>query len=173
MWFVLKDEDHPDAPKMVKKGWVIGIVLTIISFAWIPLLLIPLAVMDVDQKFTQSPMQERLSQMDRQVADDRPTGPLSWQDVTQFSSSNSKKTEPFIIRGDTWRFTWTCNAENEYDLINISAYRPGDSLPVEYLLMQNCPSNPETTYVYSGPGQYYFEVDIANANNWKIIVEET
>jgi len=28
---------------MVKKGWVIGIVLTIISVAWIPLMLIPMA----------------------------------------------------------------------------------------------------------------------------------
>ena len=27
MWFELKDEDHPDAPKMVKKGWIIGIVV--------------------------------------------------------------------------------------------------------------------------------------------------
>ncbi len=31
MWYVLKDEDHPDSPKMVKKGWIIGIVLTLIS----------------------------------------------------------------------------------------------------------------------------------------------
>ncbi len=36
MWYVLKDEDHPDAPKMVKKGWIIGIVLTLIMFAWMP-----------------------------------------------------------------------------------------------------------------------------------------
>ena len=50
MWYVLKDEDHPDSPKMVKKGWVIGIVLTVISFAWIPLMLIPMMVFDVDQQ---------------------------------------------------------------------------------------------------------------------------
>ncbi len=49
MWYVLKDEDHPDSSKMVKKGWVIGIVLTVISFAWIPLMLIPMMVFDVDQ----------------------------------------------------------------------------------------------------------------------------
>ncbi len=36
MWYVLKDEDHPDSPKMVRKGWVIGIVLTLIMFAWVP-----------------------------------------------------------------------------------------------------------------------------------------
>ncbi len=50
MWYVVKDEDHPDSPKMVKKGWVIGIVLTLISFAWIPLMLIPFAFMGVDQQ---------------------------------------------------------------------------------------------------------------------------
>jgi len=50
MWYVLKDEDHPDSPKMVKKGWIIGIVLTLISFAWIPLMLIPFAFMGVDQQ---------------------------------------------------------------------------------------------------------------------------
>jgi len=50
MWYVLKDEDHPDSPKMVRKGWVIGIVLTLISVAWIPLLLIPMAFMGVDQQ---------------------------------------------------------------------------------------------------------------------------
>jgi len=46
MWYVLKDEDHPDSSKMVKKGWVIGIVLTVISFAWIPLMLIPMIFLD-------------------------------------------------------------------------------------------------------------------------------
>ncbi len=33
MWYVLKDEDHPDSPKMVEKGWVIGIALTLIQIA--------------------------------------------------------------------------------------------------------------------------------------------
>ena len=37
MWFVVKDEDHPDAPKMVRKGWIIGLVL---SFFWVPPLLL-------------------------------------------------------------------------------------------------------------------------------------
>ena len=48
MWYVLKDEDHPDAPKMVKKGWVIGIVLTLIPLLMmIPMLIfIPMTSMD-------------------------------------------------------------------------------------------------------------------------------
>ena len=44
MWYVLKDEDHPDSLKMVRKGWVIGIVLTVISVGWIPFALIPYAL---------------------------------------------------------------------------------------------------------------------------------
>jgi len=36
MWFVLKDEGHPDSPKMIKKGWIIGIVLTLLHFVWMP-----------------------------------------------------------------------------------------------------------------------------------------
>ncbi|MDC0171792.1 hypothetical protein OAK02_03105 [Candidatus Nitrosopelagicus sp.] len=30
MWYVVKDEDHPDSQKMVRKGWIIGIVLTVL-----------------------------------------------------------------------------------------------------------------------------------------------
>ena len=59
MWYVLKDEDHPDSPKMVKKGWVIGIVLTIIPF----LMLIPMLVlipMTSTGGFDQQPTQDRM-----------------------------------------------------------------------------------------------------------------
>ncbi len=50
MWYVLKDEDHPDSPKMIRKGWVIGIILTVISVGWIPFMLIPMAIMGVDKE---------------------------------------------------------------------------------------------------------------------------
>jgi hypothetical protein len=59
MWFVLKDEDHPDAPKMVKKGWVIGIILTIIPL----LMMIPILAMipmTSTGGFDQQPMQENM-----------------------------------------------------------------------------------------------------------------
>ena len=45
MWYVLKDENHMDSPKMIKKGWVIGIGLTFLSVAWIPLMLLPFIFM--------------------------------------------------------------------------------------------------------------------------------
>jgi hypothetical protein len=57
MWFVLKDEDHPDSKKMIKKGWIIGIALTVISFAWIPFVLIPIALTG---GFDEQHMQEKM-----------------------------------------------------------------------------------------------------------------
>jgi len=37
MWYVLKDNEHEITKSMIHKGWVIGIVLTIIpSLMWIP-----------------------------------------------------------------------------------------------------------------------------------------
>ena len=68
MWYVLKDEDHPDSPKMVKKGWVIGIVLTLIPLLFmIPMLvLMPMAVMnDFDEmqdhmEIIQDPIVQRV-----------------------------------------------------------------------------------------------------------------
>jgi len=64
MWFVLKDEDHPDSPKMVKKGWIIGIALTVISFAWIPLVLIPIALTGgFDEKHMQEKMPAPVERM--------------------------------------------------------------------------------------------------------------
>jgi len=62
MWFVLKDEDHPDSPKMVKKGWIIGIALTLISFAWIPIVMIPMVFMGGFDKQMQ-PFPEHIEEM--------------------------------------------------------------------------------------------------------------
>jgi len=68
MWYVLKDVDHPDAPKMIKKGWVIGIILTVIDLAWwIPLMVIPFAFMGFDQQIEQQMGQQTQQQIGQQI----------------------------------------------------------------------------------------------------------
>ena len=64
MWFVLKDEEHPDSPKMIKKGWIIGIVLTIIPFLiLIPMMaMMPFVFMDVNQQQMQQQVPEQIQQ---------------------------------------------------------------------------------------------------------------
>jgi len=68
MWYVLKDEDHPDSPKMVRKGWIIGIVLTLIMLVWwIPLMLMPFAFMGVDHQIEQQMEQKTQRQIGQQI----------------------------------------------------------------------------------------------------------
>jgi len=72
MWYVLKDEDHPDSPKMVKKGWVIGIVLTVIPLiVWIPMMLmIPWDSMDFDQQMQQYMERKMMGMIDQGMTND-------------------------------------------------------------------------------------------------------
>jgi len=64
MWFVLKNNDHPDSPKMIKKGWIIGIILTVIDFAWMPLMMTPFAFMGgMDQQPIPVPIQLMIPQL--------------------------------------------------------------------------------------------------------------
>jgi len=74
MWYVLKDVDHPDAPKMIKKGWVIGIILTLIDLAWwIPFMLMPFAFMGVDhQQIEQQMGQQMQPRIGQQILQPRP-----------------------------------------------------------------------------------------------------
>ena len=44
MWYVLKDEEHIDSPKMIRKGWVIGIALTLLSLLWLPIIMMPMMI---------------------------------------------------------------------------------------------------------------------------------
>ena len=96
----------------------------------------------------------------------------TWTQVAMLSSSTSKKTDTFKISGEKWRFTWSCKAENEYDIVNITVYQPTSDVPVEFLLMQKCPPTEETTYVYKGTGEYYFDVMSGNIGSWTIKVDE-
>ncbi len=69
MWYVLKDEDHPDARKMIRKGWIIGIILTVIDIAWwIPFMLIPFAFMGVDHQQIEQQMGQQTQQQIGQQA---------------------------------------------------------------------------------------------------------
>ena len=48
---------------MIKKGWIIGIALTVISFAWIPFVMIPMMFMEgFDQQHIQ-PIPEPVERM--------------------------------------------------------------------------------------------------------------
>ncbi len=128
MWYVLKDEQHPDSPKMIKKGWIIGIVLTVLDFAWIPLLLLPLLLLPfafmggMDQQHMQ-PIPEPIPRMNPEPIQQETLAPIQqetpapgFEDVPEMiveSTSSSSKcsgtarcisgTVTQVIDGDTIR----------------------------------------------------------------------
>ena len=68
MWYVLKDVDHPDAPKMIRKGWIIGIALTLIDLAWwIPFMMMPSIFMGFDHQIEQQMEQKTQRQIGQQI----------------------------------------------------------------------------------------------------------
>jgi len=101
MWYVLKDEDHPDSPKMIKKGWVIGIALTVIPFiVVVPVMLVmPWHSMDFDQYMERKMMkmmgqgmmngpqaqQQMMQQMNQWMLDD----PLTMQEMIMSTMQES------------------------------------------------------------------------------------
>mgnify|MGYP001605574981 CR=1 FL=1 len=95
-----------------------------------------------------------------------------WNEIITFQSSSSKKTDTFIIKGEKWKFTWFCEKTNDYDGMNIGVYKPGSEMYTEFLFMQKCSNIEETTFVYKGNSEYYFDIMIANVDSWKIKVEE-
>jgi len=83
MWYVLKDDDHPDARKMIRKGWIIGIILTVIDLGWwIPFMMImPFAFMGVDHQMEQQ-TQPRIGQQILQQSPE-PTQQQSLEPIQQ------------------------------------------------------------------------------------------
>jgi len=123
MWYVLKDDDHPDAPKMIKKGWIIGIALTLIDFAWIPFMLIPFAFMgmghqqmqpipETDERLIQEPTQQQIPEAIQQQVpapgfEDVPEMIVQEETFQSFDCSGTARcftgTVTDVIDGDTIR----------------------------------------------------------------------
>jgi len=98
-----------------------------------------------------------------------------WHENEIFSGTSSKKTDTFTTIGKKWRFTWSCekNSANQMEgYIWITVYKIGVNGYLESLMMQSCPETEETTFVYSGKGEYYFDTSIVNVEKWKIKVED-
>jgi len=114
MWYVLKDEEHPDSPKMIKKGWIIGIVLTVLDFAWIPFLLLPLLLLPfvfiggVEQEQIQQPIPEPIPRMNPEPIQQETLAPIQQEiPAVEQSSDCSGSARCFtglvtqVIDGDT------------------------------------------------------------------------
>lgn len=100
-----------------------------------------------------------------------------WHKVTEFTGRNNKVTDSFYIKGNKWRFTWECEEDTSFGTgfgaMNVFAIpeSTGNTLIGESIFMGKCEGS-DTSYVYEGPGSYYFDIDAANVLVWRVLVED-
>jgi len=83
-----------------------------------------------------------------------------------FSGGNDTTTAPFSIDSTAWTIAWSYTTSTpQYAAFSIYIYKVGDSSPIT-MITDLKPSG--STFNYSGPGQYYFEVNCANLDSWTI-----
>ena len=118
MWYVLKDEDHLDSPKMIKKGWVIGIVLTLIPLLMmIPMLiLIPMTAMN-----DFNDMQDHMMVIPGPVVQMVPAP--GFEDVTEMIDESIPEKTECEMDGGLWG-TWG-NAQSAKESCNPSTFNVG------------------------------------------------
>ena len=103
----------------------------------------------------------------------------SWHDVTTFSGSSDKTTNPFTIQGERFRLTWTVTPDPDavdFDIggdLYIYVYPEGETVMyVESVMaMGNMTTTSDTTNIYEGPGSFYLAVTVANVATWEVKVE--
>jgi len=113
-----------------------------------------------------------------QPKDTSPTVTQSWHTVTNLTGSEGRNTDTFSIKGSKWRFSWSATVEQDEwttgGSIYIFAYPEGKA-EGEYVAVVTAPeittSKSDTSYVYEGPGVYYFNIMAASLASWTITVE--
>jgi len=102
-----------------------------------------------------------------------PTNSGTWKKVISFSGSSSKTTDTFKITTEKFRYTWSCEGLQPYDLMAITLSEVNSRGFDSFTGLQACPESSETTYVHEGKGEYYFDIQSANISKWTILVEES
>ncbi len=99
-----------------------------------------------------------------------------WYPIAKFTGVSDKNTESFHVYDKKWRYTWDCSEDSTYGtgygMVNIflNSEETGQTLLQESIMMGKC-SGTQTTYVYKGPDNYYFNIGTANLIGWNIEVE--
>lgn len=98
--------------------------------------------------------------------------PKTWHQVTSFSGSDDKTTQPFSIKGNEWRVKYRTKGDPEYAAFGVFVYPRGET--VMYVSSWDCDrgSCSDMQHIYEGRGDYYFVVVAANLDSWKLEVED-
>jgi len=92
-----------------------------------------------------------------------------WYEVTSFTGSNARKTDSFKIHSNKWRYTASCSSGTAFNLLVYDVNNPG-GIYIDFVPLGKC-GKAEPNYMYSGPGEFYFDMATVNVDSWTIKVE--
>jgi len=95
-----------------------------------------------------------------------------WRTVYAFDGERSKTTEPFAINAARFRIKYhviTSGLKAQYTIFSFFLLKEGEPGYIEMVSTQK--GGMDMTYIYSGPGRYYFKVFAANIDLWIIEVQ--
>lgn len=96
-----------------------------------------------------------------------------WYEVKTFESISTKTTESFKINSKRWRYTVECNGANEYSIYNLQINKIVSDRATSYDFkgMVKCEGMPQPNYVFDGPAEYSFDINLANIKSVTIKIE--
>ena len=99
----------------------------------------------------------------------RPTGER-WTEITRFTGSNSRNTEPFTIKSERWRARWTLTSDEKTVIFGASVESISGKIYVGSLGVVTKPGS-DTTNFYK-PGTFYLDINVSSDSQYEIIIEE-
>jgi hypothetical protein len=132
--------------------------------------IVPAAMTEADQAIPEAPAWED-GAMVVMAPPDRVAPPpqaASWREVARWQGNSDKTTEPFTIRGKSWRIHYTVRlVAGTYPQVCITVHRPSDGRRTGN---GGCYQENDTMYAYDGPGTFY--LDIGSGDAWTVTVED-
>jgi hypothetical protein len=98
----------------------------------------------------------------------------NWHQTAFFNGTDGNTTDTFLINGESWRISWSAEADNPITaLFFVFVYPKGETtIFIEYDGADFSLVNPQNGVEYiAGKGEYYIKVLAANLEDWQIRVE--
>lgn len=93
----------------------------------------------------------------------------TWQRVAHWSGSGMKETESFSVASREWRISWSTKNEQVSGILQIYVHNDAGRMVSLAANVQGAKS--DVSYVRSGPGKHYLQINSANVD-WDITVED-
>ncbi len=95
--------------------------------------------------------------------------PSAWRKLVSFAGRGNRQTDTFNVPHRKWRIKWKTMNEYEFGVFSIFVHTESGEF-VDAPVLSYVGAGSDETYLRSGPGEHYLQIQSANID-WEIIVE--